>query len=70
MQQPEKRIEIFEGYCPVLKASHTIQVLYTLTKVGNEPPVYEAFSFDCDNMENCTVEDCPIGARVDDSFEF
>jgi hypothetical protein len=69
MQQPEKRIKTFKGYCPVLKTSHTIQVLYTLTKVDEESTIYEAFSFDCDNMENCTVEDCPIGAEIPDSIE-
>ena len=66
---PDKLQKTFEGYCPMFKTSHTIQVLYTLTKFDNAPSIYEAFSFDCKNMEECTIEDCPIGAAIPDSFE-
>ena len=69
MKQPEKLVKTFEGYCPVFKVIRTIQVLYNLIKVDNESPMYEAFSFECDDLENCTVDDCPIGAEIPDLFE-
>ncbi len=59
----------FEGYCPFLKKSHTIQVLYTLIKLNNAPSLYKAFAFDCGHMENCPLEICPIGEKIPDLFE-
>jgi hypothetical protein len=54
----------FQGFCPMLETSQTVQVLYTLIKTDNGPVMYKAFSYQCENMENCIIGFCPLMAEI------
>jgi hypothetical protein len=67
--QPDELQKAFTGYCPILKTNLTIQILYTLLTFDKSPSLYKAYAFDCGNMEQCTIDICPIGDQIPDLFE-
>lgn len=53
----EKQYIYTSGRCPVLNEEHTILIEY------GQPPAaqgYKAFSYECDHVDKCMLNVCPI----------
>ena len=53
----EKQYIYTSGHCPILDEEHTVLIEY------GQPPAtqgYKAFSYECDHIDNCRLNVCPI----------